>query len=42
MSENIVISREDLEEKLLRIFDTLNVSREDARLIADTLIQAEQ
>ena len=32
----------DLEEKLLRIFDTLNVTREDAKMISDTLIQAEQ
>lgn len=42
MSDNIVISRETLEDKLLRIFDTLDVSREDAKLVADTLIQAEQ
>ena len=41
MSENIRISRQDLEEKLLRIFDAVNVSREDGKKIADTLIQAE-
>ena len=40
--ENIVISRLELEDKLLRIFDTLDVSREDAKMVSDTLIQAEQ
>ena len=42
MNGNVIISRKDLEDKLLRIFDTLDVSREDAQMIADTLIQAEQ
>lgn len=42
MSENILISRKALEEKLLEILDTLHVSREDAKLVSDTLIQAEQ
>jgi len=41
MGDNVIISRQDLEEKLMRIFDTLNVSREDSKLIADALIQAE-
>ena len=40
--ENIVIHRNDLEEKLIEIFDTLHVSTEDAKHISDTLIQAEQ
>ena len=42
MSDMITISRQELESKLLRIFDELHVSREDAKLVADTLIQAEQ
>lgn len=41
MSGNIMISRHALEEKVLQILGTLNVSCEDAKLIADTLIQAE-
>ncbi len=41
MSGNIIISRHALEEKVLQILGTLNVSCEDAKLIADTLIQAE-
>ena len=41
MSENLIISRQDLEEKVLRVLAMLNVSREDAKMIADTLIQAE-
>lgn len=41
MSENIIISRHALEEKVLKILGTLNVSCEDAKMIADTLIQAE-
>ena len=40
--DNIVISRQRLEEKLLEIFDTLGVSREDGRQVADALIRAEQ
>lgn len=42
MAELITINRKDLEEKLLRIFDVLHVSRDDAKLISDTLTQAEQ
>lgn len=42
MNENILISRDELKQKLIQIFDTLNVSREDAGYVADTLIQAEQ
>jgi len=41
MSENIIISRHALEEKVVKILGTLNVSFEDAKMIADTLIQAE-
>ena len=41
MSGNIIISRHALEEKVLQILGTLNVSCEDAKMIADTLIQAE-
>lgn len=41
MGKNIVICRRDLEDKLLRIFDTLHVSWEDSKKIANTLIQAE-
>ena len=41
MSGNIIINRHALEEKVLQILGTLNVSCEDAKLIADTLIQAE-
>ena len=41
MAENVLISRQNLEDVLLRIFDTLHVSREDGKMIADTLIQAE-
>ena len=42
MAENIIISRQKLENMVQRIFDKLNVSREDSKYIADTLIQAEQ
>lgn len=42
MADTITISRKDLEDKLLRIFDVLHVNRDDSKLIADTLIQAEQ
>ena len=42
MSDMITFSRQDLEDKLERIFDVLHVSRDDTKLIADTLIQAEQ
>ncbi len=41
MGENILIKRQDLEERVLKILTTLNVSCEDAKMIADTLIQAE-
>ena len=41
MSGNIIISRHALEEKVVKILGTLNVSFEDAKMIADTLIQAE-
>ena len=42
MADTIIISRQELENKLFRIFDVLRVNRNDAKLIADTLIQAEQ
>ena len=42
MSENVKICRKRLEEIVLQILETLNVSNEDGKMIADTLIQAEQ
>lgn len=42
MADLITISRQELEKKLLKIFDVLHVSREDSKMVADTLIQAEQ
>lgn len=42
MANTITINRKELENQLLRIFDVLHVSRDDAKLVADTLIQAEQ
>lgn len=42
MADLITISRQELENKLLKIFDVLHVSREDSKMVADTLIQAEQ
>ena len=41
MDEKILISRQNLEDKVLEILCALDVSREDAKMIADTLIQAE-
>ena len=42
MSEMKQISRQDLTEKLLVLFQKLGVSKEDARMVADTLIKADQ
>ena len=41
MDTNIVLSRKDLESKLFKIFETLDVPKTDIQHIADTLIQAE-
>ena len=40
MHENVLISRQQLEDILLRIFDTLGVSREDAKYVAVHLGEA--
>ena len=42
MSENVVINRYVLKDKLLELFGTLGVSAEDAGMVADTLIKADQ
>lgn len=42
MSEMKQISRQELTNKLLVLFQKLGVSREDAQMVADTLIQADQ
>lgn len=41
MKENVLIERKKLEENVLYILTTMGVSAEDAKMIADTLIQAE-
>ena len=40
-SENILIRRQELDEILYGIFDKVGVNRDDVKMIADTLIQAE-
>lgn len=40
-SENKIIRRQELDELLYAMFDRLGVSREDTKMIADALIQAE-
>ncbi|MBO5323921.1 MAG: Ldh family oxidoreductase [Oscillospiraceae bacterium] len=42
MSEMKQISRQELTDKLLALFQKLGVSLEDARMVADTLIKADQ
>ena len=42
MSEMKQISRQELTDKLLVLFQKLGVSREDAKMVADTLIKADQ
>ena len=42
MSEMKRISRQELTDKLLVLFQKLGVSREDAKMVADTLIKADQ
>ena len=42
MSEMKQISRQELTDKLLVLFEKLGVSREDAQMVADTLIKADQ
>ena len=42
MSEMKQISRQELTEKLLVLFQKLGVSQEDAKMVADTLIKADQ
>lgn len=42
MSENITITRQALKGKLLELFGILGVSPEDAGMVADTLIKADQ
>lgn len=42
MSDMKQISRQELTEKLLVLFQKLGVSKEDAIMVADTLITADQ
>ena len=42
MSNMKQISRQELTEKLVTLFTKLNVSKEDAVMVADTLIKADQ